>query len=220
MSWSSTTKLYINVDAAGGYPLLAGTSNVAAQKPIFVQGDRFPLQLWFRRPGSATGASTAIALADTSSVILSGKLKDALDADELLFCADSFTETGSGADTYYSGDLILDTEPLNELFAASASDQITIVIDLTITLGATRYTFQFEAFIKRRVYNSEGAPEETPAPDYYTKSQADALFMVRGAVGASWRISPDGLHLQLWDYAASAWLNIHANNGELLTDEP
>lgn len=55
----------------------------------------------------------------------------------------------------------------------------------------------------------------SPAGDFYTKAEADALFILAGAGDAAFRVSPSGEFIQLKDATTGLWRSIWFDNGVL-----
>ena len=152
--------------AAGGSPLLAGkSSSRLSGSPCWIQGDKAPLQLYFRSVAdSPLNGSTAMELAAGSAIVIEGKLvADLGKADsEALFSASAFTASGAGDDLYYGAVLDLNGPKITTAFATSKNVPLTVRVDVDVqdAGNTTRLKFQFEITLKKKVY--EGDPLALP----------------------------------------------------------
>lgn len=172
MTWARVFDLYLDVDRPLN-PLLEGTSSTAKAEGIeWVQGDHFTVRLHFRRRGAAQTQSTAQGLPASSGLVMMGKESDAgAPSGDPVFSQTTWVETVSGDDTFYSGELDLNTTEMNDLFTAGASS-VTCLVDVEVQDAANsrRYTLRFQATIRAQVYSNESDP--TPAtPSYPNPSE-------------------------------------------------
>lgn len=158
MAWDGkvTLSLYIDVTASGRMPLLeAGLSDTIGAYPILISGDEIPVRLYFMTPDPNGGAPTAEAPAAGSAIVLAGKKKGSI-ADEAipLFLADDFAEVSQ--EDYWEGTLNLDTVELDA--ALGDEEEITVMVDVEISVDGSIGTFQFPVTVKREVQEGEGEP--------------------------------------------------------------
>jgi hypothetical protein len=190
--WIKKLALYIDVDSAGkgGTPLLDGkASSRAPSLPVFVQGDKVPLELYFRTVAtSALNASAAVEIPAGTAIVLDGKLPSKLaDADSLsLFSSSAFAVAGADDDLCYQTTLDLTDDKIEAAFVAAPTvTSLTVRVDVELQNAdnSDRLTFQFDITLKRQVY--KGEPVTTGgAPSYYNAEQSDDRFVQIHADGA------------------------------------
>lgn len=161
MTWERTVDWYLDVDKSGGrFPLLDGESNSVLQyNPSMVQGDKFPLRLFFRSVGAVGGTSTSVELGAEDGIVLAGKLKTELADGTTLFSQTSFTKQTVSGDVCYRGTLSLPYSVIDT--ALGSEDSITCRVDIEVSaVGNTaRSTFQFDVEVYRQVYSDELAED-------------------------------------------------------------
>ena len=181
--WTKRIALYLNVDSAGGPPLLSGkSSSVLSSPPVFTQGDRVVrLELWFRSLASSPlNASTVAELEAGSQIAVAAKEATKLDAATVLFSAFNFAKDGAGDDVCYWGILDLNTVEANAWFADNDPTSLAIKVDARVENAddTERLTFQFDATLRQRVYDNE--PPTTPGtPPFYNAAECEARFVPR-----------------------------------------
>jgi hypothetical protein len=181
-AWTKRIALYIDVDSAGGAPLLSAKSSTRlSTNPAFMQGDKVRLELWFRSLASSPlNASTVAELAAGSKIAVAAKLASALDSATVLFSAFDFSLDGSGDDICYYADLDLNTQEIDDVFSeqAAASADIKVDIEVQNSDNTDRLTFQFDGTLKQQVYDNE--PSTTPGtPPNYSAAECEARFVPR-----------------------------------------
>lgn len=180
MAWVKRIALYLDIEEAAGDPLLDGTtSNARSSAPVFVQGDKFRLELYFRAPAnSPLNASSAQQLPAGSVVMLAGKLTTELDAAPALFSAGPFSEAGAGDTLCYAADLDMATVELTAAFAAAAETSLTVRVDVEVqnSDNSDRLTYQFDVTVKQQAYGP-GTTSGSGAPTYVTAAEAAARFV-------------------------------------------
>ena len=156
---------YINSKLPGGRnALLDGeTSNPPNLAPMIMQGDAFPLQLFFRTPGAEVGsATTAVSLEAGYRLGVVGKLASDLDNDTVLFdCFDWAPTEGSDC---YTGMLNLADDRIADAFAASnGQDKLEVAVDIEYAndTNTQRLTYRANIEIGRQVY--QGSEPLAPA---------------------------------------------------------
>jgi hypothetical protein len=194
-TWNRIACLYIDVDVRGGNPLLDGkTSAPLAAAQYFIQADKFPLQLYFRKRSATTGGtSAATELAATDNIVFSGKETAQITGATPLFTISGFAVFGSGDDLCYQAVLNLDTIPLRAAMTSVPTLAITIDIEVQNADNSERFTFQFTATIKKQAYNGEAIPLPG-APLYPAPNQ----IMLIHADGASFVFSSDRKHAYVY----------------------
>lgn len=158
--------LYIDIDRPGGLPcLLDGkASSLLQSEPQMVHADQFPLNVYFRRRGSAGAASTAVDLGAGKTLILAGKKSAVLATGETLFSAAGFEAAGEGDDLHYTADLNLNTGALATALGTENTLPVRVDIEIQTAGNAQRITYQFNLTISRQVYAGEPAPDEALPP--------------------------------------------------------
>lgn len=152
--------------------------------PTFIEADKFPLLLYFRKRSASTGAASAAQELDpTNNIIFACKKTSAITGTTLLFSATGFTKIGSGDDLYYQAMLNLYTPELTAAMTTVVAPYtlpVRIDIEIQNADNTARSTFQFDALIKKHVYAGESNP--VPAAPLYP---APSQLMLRHADGAS-----------------------------------
>jgi hypothetical protein len=194
-TWNRTADFYVDVDAGGNPPLLDGkTSTKLNLAPCFIQADKFPLRLFFRKKAATTGGASAAVQHDPSDNIVFACKKTAdLTGTVLLFSVTGFTLEGEEDDICYQAVLDLDT-PAMRTAMASQTTPLAVRIDIEVQNAdnTERATFQFDATIRKQVYNGEAVPSPS-APLYPAPNQ----LMLKHADGAS-IIFSEGKHAYLY----------------------
>jgi hypothetical protein len=155
------------------------TSGTPAARWAVTAGDQVNLVLAPRtNPGVAGQSTTSNPIAAGSSIVVSGKLITALDADSLLFEAINFTHStdGNGNDLY-TGLLNLNTTELDAAIPTGVqSVAVMLVIDIIDPSGyPQRYLCAITVY-NETYSGSEGSP--TPAtPTFLTGAQTQAQFL-------------------------------------------
>lgn len=170
--------LYINGDNPGGdNALLDGkTGNPPSVRPKICVGDKFTLQLFFRKPSSTVGsASTAYSLSASFGLVFSGGT---------YFICNSFSKSGSDDDELYQGTLDLNTA---EALAALASvDTLDVEADLEYqdATNSKRVTYRIPITLCKQTYSGSPGP---------TASAAN-LFRLTSSGGMVWEfiVEDDG----------------------------
>jgi len=180
--WTKRIALYVDVDSAGGAPLLSGKSSTRlSSKPTFIQGDKVRLELWFRSLASSPlNASTVAELVAGSKMAVAAKQSGELDSDKVLFSAFDFALDGTGDDICYYADLDLNTQEIDDVFTEEdeATADIKVDIEVQNSDNTDRLTFQFDATLKQQVYDNE--PPTTPGtPPNYSAAECEARFVPR-----------------------------------------
>jgi len=193
--WNRIACFYIDVDAGGSPPLLDGkNSSPLTITPIFIQSDKFPLQLYFRERSATTGgASAAVEQDPTDNIVFACKKTSELTGSTLLFSATGFVKVGTGDDICYQA--MLDLYTLELIAAMTTYTQpLAVKVDIEIQNAdnSERTTFQFDAQIKKHVYAGESNP--LPAAPLYP---APSQIMLKHADGAS-IVFVDGRHPYLY----------------------
>ena len=183
MSFNLDYNLFVDVDAPGGAAclLVEKTSSPRSDRPTFIQADKFPLNLYFRRRGNEGNASTAVPL-DALTVVLGAKLLDNLSATTLLFSAAGFAETGTGDDLRYQAVLDLNTAELAAALTTAKSCTARINIEIETAGNARRLSYQFDVTVQKQTYGGEAAP--TPGTPIYPHP---SLLLLKQEDGARWR---------------------------------
>jgi hypothetical protein len=188
--WTKRIALYFNVDSGGSAPLLDGKSSTQrSAAPVFVQGDKVRLELWFRSlAASPLNASTVAQLVAGSKIAVAAKQLTALDEPAVLFSAFDFVEGGSGDDLYYYADLDLNTQEIDDLFDTEDETSAAIRVDIEIqnSDNTDRLTLQFDATLKQQVYDN-GLAATPGAPPAYNAAECEARFVPRSEDQASAR---------------------------------
>jgi hypothetical protein len=182
-TWNRIACFYIDVDAFGSAPLLAGkNSSLLNVTPVFIQSDKFPLQLYFRKRSATTGgASAAVEQDPTDNIIFACKETSELTGTTLLFSAVGFVKVGTGDDVCYQATLNLHTpELIAAMSSVSAPLPVTIDIEVQNSDNTERTTFQFTALVKKQAYAGESNP--VPAAPHYP---APSQLVLKHADGAS-----------------------------------
>lgn len=198
MSFEPAVDLFINLSDATRGPLLKSAASITpGQTPVWNQGDKFKLRLWFlTEAASANEAPTVTALAGGASIAIAGRTKTDLEDGGLLFFADEFVAVGTGDDLHYEGDIDLNTEPLATAIVDKA--RLTARVDIQIEQGGDRVTIpQFDLLILRDIYRgTEGVPTEGD-PIYPTPDQV----LVRAPANGSYRVvtNEDGTFMQFYN---------------------
>lgn len=158
--------LYIDADRPGGLScLLQGkTSSAVSETPRAVQGDEFLLQLYFRKRGSPSAASTA-ATVSPAAIVFAAKKADNLGATTLLFSTAAFAPAGEGDDARYEAVLNLNTPELDAAFGTEKTVTARVDVELQNADNSRRLTYQFDWFISRQAYAGEATP--TPGTPTY-----------------------------------------------------
>ena len=180
--WTKRIALYVDVDSAGGAPLLSGKSSTRLSvKPTFIQGDKVRLELWFRSLASSPlNASTVAELVAGSKMAVAAKQSGELDSDKVLFSAFDFTLDGTGDDMCYYADLDLNTQEIDDVFSEEDAATVDIKVDIEVQNAdnTDRLTFQFDSTLKQQVYDNE--PPTTPGtPPNYSAAECEARFVPR-----------------------------------------
>lgn len=182
MTWSRVLNLYILLDRLTGSPLVrSATSTEELTLPEFFQSDTFTLRLWFlNQPTSNLGSPTSARLTAGTEIIFAAKKTTALSATDLLFSANGFSEIENPdveGTYYYEAELSLATAELTTAFtaldAATRSLDVAIDIELQNPANTERFTRQFDARVRRQVYDGEVDP--TPSAPLYPAPAALAL---------------------------------------------
>ena len=194
-TWNRIACLYIDADALGTPPLLDGkTSSPLTQAPIFIQSDKFPLQLYFRKKSANTGGvSAAVEQDPTDNIIFAAKETSKINGSAVLFSAVGFVKMGTDDDICYQATLNLHTPELIAAMADYAAPlPITVDIEVQNADNSERSTFQFTTTVKKQVYAGESTPSPA-APPYPAPNQ----IMLKHADGASVVFS-EGKHPYLY----------------------
>ncbi|PTY03890.1 hypothetical protein DB346_03040 [Verrucomicrobia bacterium LW23] len=205
LPWQRIINLYIDADAYGSFPLLASQTSPARwpfDRVQWVQADQFILRVWYRRKTAVVSAATqSLDLGDGWNLVVSGKIDAQLGGETLYFETDTFAEVVEGTETYYEGEINLNTTELQAVFAALPSSTTLVPMHVDIEVqdsgNTRRITHQFELDVARQIYKgTESSP--TPATPLYP-SPSD--LVVRAPVNGSYRFisNEDGNFLQIWN---------------------
>ncbi|MCX6996520.1 MAG: hypothetical protein NTV49_05420 [Kiritimatiellaeota bacterium] len=204
MSFNLYSDLFLNVAAPGGAAcLLEGkTSSTRQVKPSFMQADCFPLNLYFRTPGTLGSNSTAVELA-ALTIVLGAKALDDLDAATLLFSASGFVAIGEGDELHYQAVLDLNTAEIVAALGSAKSMTARVNVEVETAGNAQRLTYQFDVTIQAQAYGGEAAP--TPGTPIYphpslllTKVEAAASYIPIHADQARVRWNPTTKDLEFY----------------------
>lgn len=201
--WTKRIALYLDVESAGGAPLLAGKSSQRLTAwPVFIQGDKVRLELYFRTPASSPlNASTVAELAAGSKIVVAAKQAEELDEASSLFSVTGFAQAGAGDDLCYYADLDLNTQEIDDLFSEASDSSAAIKVDVEVQNAdnSDRLTFQFDATLKQQVYDNE--PPTTPGtPPHYSAAECEARFVPRSEDEAWKRRYDNGDGPRDWHY--------------------
>jgi len=187
-------EFFVDVAKSGGVACLLSSRtgpDALGSEPSMVQYDAAPLKLYFRsRPASSVGATTAEQLA-AGSLVLAGKHVDDLGAVTLLFSCVAFVVAGDGDTLHYLGNLSLTDPAIATKMAAANTLSVRIDIEWTSGDGLQRVTWQFDAVIRRQVYNGE-ALAIPGTPPTYPAAVIHQLFVPRAEDAARWRFRNGG----------------------------
>ena len=153
-TWNRIACLYIDVDAGGNPPLLDGKTSAPLNViPAFIQADKFPLQLYFRKKSANTGGASAAVEQDiTDNIVFAGKTTAAITGSTLLFSVSGFAVIGADDDLCYQAILDLDTPAIRTAMATQTVPlPITVDIEVQNADNTERSTFQFTAIVKKQV---------------------------------------------------------------------
>jgi len=180
---SRVYSLYINGDKPGGLnALLSGkTSSQIIETPAFMQGDRFALRLFFRKPGATLNdASTAYELPATFSLVLSGKLATAIKTGSNLILVSTWTKTGTGDDVYYSGSMDMNTAELTAAFETASADTLSVYVDIEVrdATNSERTTYRVPVTVYRQVYDGQMEPSPLGYPEIVMVSPNGSYWKV------------------------------------------
>ena len=181
--WVKKSALYIDVSKAGGAACLLTkkASTLASAKPVYIQGDKFRQELYFRQVAASTlNASSTVELPAGSKVVFSGKLNTQLDSETLLFSCFDFVADGAGDDLCYYAELDLGGSELFNYFDQNDETSADVLIDIEVqnSDNTDRLTFQFAATVKQQVYDTEPATEPG-TPPHYNAPECEARFVPR-----------------------------------------
>jgi hypothetical protein len=160
-------ELFINGKLPGGRNALLKSKtdgNAISEKPIWMQGDKCLIHLYFREPGAPGSNSSSLSLDESFSMVLSGSLQASPATP--LFSVSAWTKQGE-ADVYYEGTLNLGTIPLDAAFAQdSTATELQIPVDIEVRdFGNTiRITYRANISISRQMYAGEAAPGAVALP--------------------------------------------------------
>ena len=183
---SKAYELFINGNLPGGRDALLKSKtdgNAISEKPVWMQGDKCLLHLYFRAPGEPGANSTSLDLGESFSMVLSGALPAAPTVP--LFSVSDWAKKGE-ADYYYEGVLDLATNPLETAFAADTSaTELKVAVDIEVRDpgDTTRITYRANLSISRQTYAGQAAPGAVALP----------AALLTAPDGGVWQLGVDNL---------------------------
>ena len=166
MSWSLTKALHL--DVYGQYPRVLMVSAIDSAllqpPPDFIQGDAFPIRLYFWERGD-NGSLIAADPGSSASIIFSARPAGVPTGSALLFECNAFTQTSPGI---WDGTCSLATAEISALLAADPSGTKTILAEVEVRDSITntkRTSLQFDLTLRPEVYANDDTPAALPTPE-------------------------------------------------------
>lgn len=178
---SKAYELFVNGKLPGGRESLLKSltdGNAISENPVWMQGDKCLVHVYFRDPGLPGASATGMTLDESFSMILSGALPSAPTVS--LFSVLDWTKKGE-TDVYYEGTIDLDTIPLQSAFSAdSAAEELEVRVDIEVRNpgNTTRITYRANVSVSRQIYAGETAPGSVAAPAALLTSPDSSIWQL------------------------------------------